>query len=58
MYKDERLFLLEIKWIKTKEEQKMERLQIVDGYESFMSLKETEIAIKETKDFFERALAK
>lgn len=36
----------------------MERLQIVEGYESFMSLKETEIAIKETKDFFERALAK
>ncbi|MFW5675752.1 MAG: aspartate--ammonia ligase, partial [Acetivibrio ethanolgignens] len=36
----------------------MERLYIPDGYKSPQSIKDTEIAIKEVKDFFERALAK
>jgi aspartate--ammonia ligase len=36
----------------------MKKLIIVDGYESKMSLMETEIAVKETKDYFEKALAK
>ncbi len=35
----------------------MKRLMIIDGYDSLMSLMETEIAIKETKDYFEKALA-
>lgn len=35
----------------------MKHLKIVEGYESKLSLMETEVAIKETKDFFERALA-
>jgi len=35
-----------------------ERLIIPKGYKSDLDLKETEIAIKEVKDFFERALAK
>ncbi|MCT4598372.1 MAG: aspartate--ammonia ligase [Vallitalea sp.] len=36
----------------------MKKLTIIDGYKSNMSLMETEIAIKETKDYFEKALAK
>ena len=36
----------------------MKKLEMVEGYESKMSLMETEVAIKETKDFFERDLAK
>lgn len=36
----------------------MKKLEIVEGYESKMSLMETEVAIKETKDFFERDLSK
>lgn len=36
----------------------MKRLMIIDGYESQMSLMETEIAIKDTKDYFEKALAR
>jgi aspartate--ammonia ligase len=36
----------------------MKRLKIIEGYESRMSLMETEVALKETKDFFERDLAK
>lgn len=36
----------------------MEHLYIPDGYKSPQSIKDTEIAIKEVKDFFERALAK
>lgn len=39
-------------------EQKMEHLYIPEGYKSPQSIKDTEIAIKEVKDFFERALAK
>jgi aspartate--ammonia ligase len=36
----------------------MKRLRIIEGYASRMSLMETEVALKETKDFFERDLAK
>ncbi len=36
----------------------MEHLIIPDGYQSELSIKETEIAIKYVKDFFERELAK
>jgi aspartate--ammonia ligase len=36
----------------------MENLFIPEGYKSPQSIKDTEIAIKEVKDFFERALAK
>ena len=36
----------------------MKRLMIIDGYESKMSLMETEIAVKQTKDYFENSLAK
>lgn len=36
----------------------MEHLYIPEGYKSPQSIKDTEIAIKEVKDFFERALAK
>lgn len=36
----------------------MNRLIIPEGYESKLSIKETEIGIKEVKDFFERELAK
>ncbi len=36
----------------------MKRLRIIEGYESNMTLMETEVALKETKDFFERDLAK
>ena len=36
----------------------MKRLTIIEGYESLMTLMETEVALKETKDFFERDLAK
>ena len=35
----------------------MENLKLPDGYKSILSLKETEIAIKKVKDFFERDLA-
>ena len=35
----------------------MERLYIPEGYKSPQGVKETEIAIKEVKDYFERALA-
>lgn len=35
----------------------MERLVIPKGYKSPQSIKETEVAIKEVKDYFERALA-
>lgn len=36
----------------------MEHLMIPDGYTSPLSIRETEVAIKEVKDHFERALAK
>lgn len=36
----------------------MKRLMIIHGYESKMSLMETEIAVKQTKDYFENSLAK
>ncbi|MGO5053603.1 aspartate--ammonia ligase [Lachnospiraceae bacterium LCP25S3_G4] len=36
----------------------MEHLIIPEGYQSPLSIRETEVAIKEVKDFFERALAK
>lgn len=36
----------------------MERIRIPSGYKSPMSIKATEIAIKDVKDYFERALAK
>lgn len=36
----------------------MEPLIIPDGYASPLSIRETEVAIKEVKDYFERALAK
>ncbi|MEA1974902.1 MAG: aspartate--ammonia ligase [Bacillota bacterium] len=36
----------------------MKRLRVIEGYESYMTLMETEVALKETKDFFERDLAK
>ena len=36
----------------------MERLMIPEGYNSPLSIRETEVAIKEVKDYFERALAK
>lgn len=36
----------------------MEPLMIPDGYTSPLSIRETEVAIKEVKDYFERALAK
>ena len=35
----------------------MERIYIPEGYKSPQGIKETEIAIKEVKDYFERALA-
>ncbi|GKX29761.1 aspartate--ammonia ligase [Vallitalea longa] len=35
----------------------MKRLMIIDGYDSNMSIMETEIAVKQTKDFFENSLA-
>lgn len=35
----------------------MENLKLPDGYKSVLSLRETEIAIKKVKDFFERDLA-
>ena len=35
----------------------MENLKLPDGYKSALSLRETEIAIKKVKDFFERTLA-
>ncbi len=35
----------------------MENLKLPDGYKSVLSLKETEIAIKKVKDYFERILA-
>lgn len=34
----------------------MERFKIPEGYHAFMNLRETEIAIKEVKDFFQREL--
>ena len=36
----------------------MEHLVIPDGYRSPLTIRETEVAIKEVKDHFERALAK
>ncbi|MBR4718743.1 MAG: aspartate--ammonia ligase, partial [Lachnospiraceae bacterium] len=36
----------------------MDRLFIPEGYKSPQTIKETEILIKEVKDYFERALAK
>ena len=36
----------------------MEHLMIPDGYQSPLTIRETEVAIKEIKDHFERALAK
>ena len=36
----------------------MEQLKIPDGYSSPLTVRETEVAIKEVKDHFERALAK
>ena len=36
----------------------MEHLVIPDGYHSPLTIRETEVAIKEVKDHFERALAK
>ena len=36
----------------------MKRLRIIEGYKSYMTLMETEVAIKETKDFFERDLSR
>ena len=36
----------------------MEQLIIPDGYTSPLSIRETEVAIKEVKDHFERSLAK
>ncbi|MDM8535028.1 aspartate--ammonia ligase [Clostridiaceae bacterium HSG29] len=36
----------------------MKRLRVIEGYKSYMTLMETEVAIKETKDFFERDLAR
>ncbi|GMQ59177.1 aspartate--ammonia ligase [Vallitalea sediminicola] len=36
----------------------MKRLMIIDGYDSKMSLMETEIAVKQTKDYFESSLSK
>ncbi|WP_113674124.1 aspartate--ammonia ligase [Vallitalea guaymasensis] len=36
----------------------MKRLMIIEDYESKMSLMETEIAVKQTKDFFENSLSK
>lgn len=39
-------------------EHEMERLNIPKGYRSPQSIKDTEIFIKEVKDYFERALAK
>ena len=39
-------------------EHEMERLNIPKGYKSPQSIKDTEIFIKEVKDYFERALAK
>ena len=36
----------------------MEQLKIPDGYRSPLTIRETEVAIKEIKDHFERALAK
>ncbi len=36
----------------------MEHLMIPDGYEARLTIRETEVAIKEIKDHFERALAK
>ena len=35
----------------------MSKIQIPQGYQSPLSIKETEIAIKKVKDFFERQLA-
>ena len=36
----------------------MEQLKIPEGYSSPLTIRETEVAIKEVKDHFERALAK
>ena len=36
----------------------MEQLKIPAGYSSPLTIRETEVAIKEVKDHFERALAK
>ena len=36
----------------------MEHLLIPEGYQSPLTIRETEVAIKEIKDHFERALAK
>jgi aspartate--ammonia ligase len=36
----------------------MEHLTIPEGYQSPLTIRETEVAIKEIKDHFERALAK
>ena len=36
----------------------MEQLRIPAGYHSPLTIRETEVAIKEVKDHFERALAK
>lgn len=36
----------------------MEHLKIPEGYSSPLTIRETEVAIKEVKDHFERALAK
>ena len=36
----------------------MEQLRIPEGYHSPLTIRETEVAIKEVKDHFERALAK
>ena len=35
----------------------MGTIQIPDGYKSPQTIRETEVAIKEVKDYFERALA-
>lgn len=36
----------------------MKQLKVPAGYTSPLSIRETEVAIKEVKDYFERALAK
>ena len=36
----------------------MEQLRIPEGYYSPLTIRETEVAIKEVKDHFERALAR
>ena len=44
--------------IKSKRSLTMEHLIIPDGYASPLTIRETEVAIKEIKDHFERSLAK